>query len=81
VPEDLNEWRQLRGDALVDRVMTSSWYAQPNDLVGGWCVMPVDLPPSSGFFEVADFCDERIARYVAKLHNDALERLIFGTRS
>jgi hypothetical protein len=51
------------------------WYARPNDLIGGYCVMPVDEPPSSGIPEVADFMDEHTAQHVAKLHNDWLDRM------
>jgi hypothetical protein len=49
--------------------MTMSWFAQPNDLIGGWCVMPIPKPPSCGVAEVADFCREEVARHVAELHN------------
>lgn len=50
------------------------WYAQPNDLIGGWCVMPVDLPPSSGCWQVADFIGgQEMAEYVAELHNRRVE--------
>lgn len=61
--------RELRGDALVGYIMNADWYAQPDDLIGGWCVVPLDLPPSSGVFTIADFIDERAARHIAWLHN------------
>lgn len=41
------------------------WFAQPNDLVGGWCVRTVDAPPSKGAGEVADFIREEDARFIA----------------
>jgi hypothetical protein len=53
--------------------MTMSWFAQPDDLIGGWCVMLTDEPPSVGGIQVADFCHERVARHVAELHNGWLE--------
>jgi hypothetical protein len=52
--------------------LAAAWYARPNDLIGGWCVMPSGEPPSSGGPEVADFCTEGIARHVAELHNASL---------
>lgn len=48
------------------------WFARPNDLIGGWCVMPVDEPPSSGIPEVADFTTRELAEHIVSLHNNAL---------
>jgi len=46
----------------------------PNDLVGGWCIMPVPLTPGAAYVpEVADFLSERNARYMVNLHNARLE--------
>jgi hypothetical protein len=53
--------------------LTVPWYAQPDDLIGGWCVMLTDDPPSAGGIQVADFCHEGAARHVAELHNGWLE--------
>ncbi len=61
--------RSLRGQALVLHLMRSYWYAMPNDLIGGWCIVPIRLPPSSGVIEIADFLDEQFARHIAALHN------------
>jgi hypothetical protein len=50
------------------------WYAQPNDLIGGWSVMPVDQPPSAARLpDLASFASEHIARHIATLHNQQLE--------
>jgi hypothetical protein len=49
------------------------WYARENDLIGGWCVMPLDEPPSYGVGEVADFTTRELAEHVAALHNTWLE--------
>lgn len=50
------------------------WYAKPNDLIGGWCVMDVDLPPSvANRAEVCDIMSEGMANHIVKLHNDWLE--------
>ena len=63
----------MRHDALSVR-----WYARPDDLIGGWCVMSVDRPPSRcdwwfGLGEVASFAGEAEARHMADLHNAWLE--------
>lgn len=52
--------------------LAARWYAHPNDLIGGWCVMPVDQPPSCGVGEVADFTRQEIAEHIAGLHNARL---------
>lgn len=70
---DLAHWRTLRGDALEQSMLAVRWFVQPNDVIGGWCVTVVDLPPSSGYPEVADFLSERAARHIADLHNAALD--------
>jgi hypothetical protein len=56
------------GNGTAD-VLGVPWYAQPNDLIGGWCVMLSDEPPSFGGNEIADFCSEEVARHIAELHN------------
>lgn len=58
---------ELRGEPVDP--MKAHWFAKPNDLIGGWCVMPVDAPPFSGVPEVADFASQEIAEHVADLHN------------
>lgn len=68
----LTEWRALRGPGMVDALMAARWYPQPNDLIGGWCVMPVDQPPSAGYPEVAETMSEDVARHIADLHNATL---------
>ena len=46
----------------------------PNDLIGGWCIMPVPLTPAvANVPEVADFMCERTARHMVDLHNAYLE--------
>ena len=61
------------------------WYAQPDDLIGGWCVTDVDRPPST-FVDplpgappatgryIAAFTDQAAARRIAALHNADLDR-------
>lgn len=54
------------------------WYAVPNAVIGGWCVINRDLPDNSaietddGGRELACFLSEGIARHVAWLHQAAL---------
>ena len=54
-----------------------TWYAQPNDVIGGWCVMTVNKPPGEAKVqEVADFVTEEAARHVADIHNRWLLELL-----
>lgn len=55
------------------RTLGARWYVHPNDLIGGWCVMDVDQPPSAGPGTVADVVTEGVARHIADLHNRALD--------
>jgi hypothetical protein len=65
-------WRALTGADLVTAVTAATWYAWPDDTIGGWCVMPYDGPPSTGVPAAAWFMGETLARHIAQLHNDAL---------
>lgn len=62
-------WRHLRGQELVTAMQQATWYAMPDDVIGGWCVMPDDLPPSSGLPEIGSFISEVLAKEIADLHN------------
>jgi hypothetical protein len=55
-----------------EAILTARWYVQPDDEIGGWCVMPVDEPPSAGHPKVADFLSREMAEHVVELHNAAL---------
>lgn len=68
----VEQWRALTGIPLVEAMLGLRWYAMPNDLIGGWCVMPVPKPPSEGYPEVGSFMAQRIAEHVASLHNASL---------
>lgn len=50
------------------------WFVQPNDLIGGHCIMAEDLPPSQSVREIADFVDEQHARHIVRLHNDYIRK-------
>lgn len=67
-----HDGRRAAMQAWEASTLAATWYAQPNDLIGGWCVMASDEPPSSGGPEVADFSTERLARHIAELHNASL---------
>lgn len=70
---DLTELRRLAEEAKTGE----SWYAQPNDLIGGWCVMPVnETPATSGVNEIADFTNAAIARYIAAVNPATLLALL-----
>jgi len=64
--------------------MPETWYAQPNDLIGGWAVMNRDHSPGQldraadpDAREVCTFMSEADARRIAELHNaDVAGRLL-----
>jgi hypothetical protein len=72
VRAEIERLRGLRGGELVDALDKSTWYVHPNDVIGGWSIMPVDAPPSSGCVEVADCIAEQIAHGIADRHNARL---------
>jgi hypothetical protein len=61
------------------------WYARPNDMIGGWCVMDCDMPLSEAFDlrarhggafpEIAVFASRIHAEYIAGLHNERLNAI------
>lgn len=55
--------------------LTVKWYVQPEDLIGGWCIMTTDYPPSEnkGHY-IADFIRKEDAEYIVELHNKNLTR-------
>jgi hypothetical protein len=66
----------LKSDSLS--VLSSTWYAKPDDLIGGWCVMPVDCTPAEapkGIAEVASFVYKEVAEHMAAIHNEWLTRV------
>lgn len=65
---------------MTSDVLTDRWYAHPDDLIGGWCAMNRDHPPSQlnrerdpDGREIANFLGEGVARHVVELHNASLE--------
>ncbi len=63
------EWMRQRYGNL--NPLTELWRAQPDNLIGGWCVTMAAIPgtPADDNPPIADFCTEEIAAHVARLHN------------
>lgn len=68
----LAHWRTLRGEALLTAFLDSRWYPMPDDLIGGWCIMPLPHPPSMNIPPIGEFLSQPIAEHVAELHNTRL---------
>jgi len=50
--------------------LNQEWFAMPDDLIGGWCVMPSEVPPSQARWgEVGTFFSEEAAKHIANIHN------------
>lgn len=64
----------LNGNELQEAILRHPWYAFEEDLIGGWCVMPVPISPSSGYPMVGSFLSEQEARHIAALHNIWLQK-------
>jgi hypothetical protein len=63
-----------RGKAIVNTgYLYYRWFVVKNDMIGGWCVMPLDEPPSYGVAPVAEFLSRECADHVAQLHNTWLD--------
>lgn len=62
--------------ARLTSATPGSWFARPNDLIGGWCVRTVDTPPSEGPGEVADFIEEADANFIASAPADIAALLV-----
>lgn len=52
--------------------MDERWYVQPNDLIGGWCVMTEDKPPSEAdpASWIGDCLSQEVAEHIVVLHNN-----------
>jgi len=66
-PATVEEWRQLRGPALVEAMRNATWHVHPSD-IGGWSIMPIDQPPESGAPEVGTFIAQELAEDIAADH-------------
>jgi len=72
-PEDAKLLADL--DAAEKRATKGPWFAHENDLIGGWCVMGEDKPPSESKADVADFTAQDDAILLSTFRN-ALPRLL-----
>lgn len=45
------------------------WFPRADDTIGGWCLMPADVPPSTGVPPVAHFLSEETAHYISALRD------------
>jgi hypothetical protein len=45
------------------------WHAMPDDMIGGWCVMRSEKPPSQGGYQIASFISQEMTEHIAELHN------------
>lgn len=54
-----------------DENISQEWKAQPNDLIGGWCVtlMSEDRPLSAGACAIAETSSKELAVHIAATHN------------
>lgn len=65
--------------AVEQALLLQRWYAVPDMLLGGWCVVNrdvasnADLLNEDGGRTIGDLLSENIARHVALLHNLALD--------
>lgn len=50
-----------------------TWYAVPNDMIGGWMIRTIDKLPSiePGYY-IADFLTEEHAKEIVELHNNSV---------
>lgn len=62
-------WLDLRGADLDRAQLASRWWVHADDTIGGWAIMPADLPPSSGIPAVATFLSRAAAVHIVELHN------------
>lgn len=74
IKEDIEYLGSLDVKQLEQELLVRRWYSHPNDLIGGYCVMPVDAPPSSGCFSIADFMTESWTAHIVQLHNSTIDR-------
>ena len=49
------------------------WYVKEDDLIGGYCIMYEDLPPSESYLCIVwGVKDKELAHYIVELHNNCL---------
>lgn len=73
IEQDIEYLRSLSADQLERELLSRRWFVQPNDMVGGYCAMPVNAPPSSGCFPIAEFMSEKAATLIVEMHNSTIK--------
>lgn len=54
-------------------IMRERWKAQPDNLIGGWCItLDRAGTPADGLPTLADFVSGQVAEHIVMLHNDWL---------
>jgi len=58
-------------------LVKNRWYVQPDDLIGGWCITNIPIPPSqhtkeNGAYSIGDFISYEIAAHIVQIHNENL---------
>ena len=64
-------WR-LGPAGLEEYIKDNAWFVEGDDLIGGWVIVPLPFPPSTGNVGIANFVHEDIARHIVDLHNQWL---------
>lgn len=72
MPPAVAEIWKLGPEGVRQYVMNNVWFVEADDLIGGWVIVPLPMPPSTGIVEIASFVHEDMARYIASLHNEHL---------
>lgn len=80
-PATAKDWLNLDPADLVAALTRCRWYPRVDNTIGGWCVMPANLPPSSGIPTVGAFLGETIAETVCREHNAFLPDATIGDKT
>lgn len=73
-----------RADGVVREVLRAQWFANPDDLIGGWQINTADKRTSelqAGEWQVGDFLDRRLAEHIVQLHNEHLVQEVTASES
>lgn len=73
MPPSVAALYRLTADELEAFMEENVWYVEENDLIGGWCITVLPLPPSTGNIPIADFLSENTAKNLVAMHNNKLK--------
>lgn len=74
IERDIMFLNSLGADAMEKELLRRKWYVYPNARADGYCIMPVDAPPSSGCFSITNLSSESAAVHIAQSHNSSIAR-------